>query len=130
MLSFQLSAQVKSIDFEKELTVDKKSGHRHYGEYFKRADNEVEMLYTGAFVFYKSFISSHDGSTCWAIRICFVHMFFNTQTDVLCVEEHLVIDGEVVRSGPVWLVDSRSTCQTLEKHVNAIKMRTMHENIN
>ncbi|MAE85451.1 MAG: hypothetical protein CMB80_22140 [Flammeovirgaceae bacterium] len=64
MLSFQLSAQVKSIDFEKELTVDKKSEHRHYGEYFKRADNEVEMLYTGAFVFYKSFISSQDGSTC------------------------------------------------------------------
>ena len=64
MLSLGLSAQ-EEIDFVSELTQDPATKEvRNFGDYFLEADDEVEFVYTGMFVFYKSFVSSQDGSNC------------------------------------------------------------------
>lgn len=63
--SLGLCAQEGAIDLKQALLLSPVSEpHKDHAQYFRQADNEVEMLYAGMFVFYKSFISSQDGSTC------------------------------------------------------------------
>lgn len=64
MLSWHLFAQEMPIDFGQHLHVSKKREKSEYRQLFREADSEAELAYTGLFVFYKSFISSQDGSNC------------------------------------------------------------------
>lgn len=86
MLSCPLFGQVKSVDFSRELQVNTKTSHHDYSKYFKKAENEVEMLYTGAYVVYKNFISSQDGSTCSFSPSC-------SEYAVLAVKKYGMVRG-------------------------------------
>jgi len=50
--------------------------HEHetnYGKYFKKASNELELITTGLFVFYKDFFSSQDGNHCVFYPSCSIY---------------------------------------------------------
>jgi uncharacterized protein len=58
-------AQVRSINLKEALLKEPVIAEKkHFDHYFKQADDELEMAYTGLFYVYKTFISSQDGSTC------------------------------------------------------------------
>ena len=42
--------------------------HHHYS--LKGAKNEIDVMFTGLFIFYKSFISSQDGNSCTFTPSC------------------------------------------------------------
>ena len=45
----------------------------HYGKYFKNTSNEIELLTTGFFIFYKNFFSSQDGNHCVFYPSCSIY---------------------------------------------------------
>ncbi|MCF6242037.1 MAG: membrane protein insertion efficiency factor YidD [Bacteroidales bacterium] len=50
--------------------------HQHntnYGKYFKNTSNELELVSTGLFVFYKDFFSSQDGNHCVFYPSCSIY---------------------------------------------------------
>ena len=50
--------------------------HKHktgYVQYFKNSSNELELITTGIFVFYKAFFSSQDGNHCVFYPSCSIY---------------------------------------------------------
>ena len=87
-LAFGLSAQDKN-DFKAELIQEPKEEEvRDYGHYFQEADDEVEFMYTGMFVFYKSFVSSQDGSNCSFTPSC-------SEYAIQCIRKFGKVKGSV-----------------------------------
>lgn len=95
-----LSAQ-KRIDFSSELlkSSDSKTSS-NYAKYFQNAETEMEMAYTGLFVFYKACISSQDGSTCSFTPSC-------SEYAVQAIEKFGPIRG------PMMFMDRYTRCNSL-----------------
>lgn len=83
----------------------------NYARYFQEADTEVELAYTGLFLFYKSFISSQDGSNCSFTPSC-------SEYAVQAIEKF----GPV--KGPIKFFDRYSRCNSLSPGFYQRNMRT------
>lgn len=94
-----ISAQRK-IDISTELLRSSETEKKRYAAYFLEAENELEMAYTGLFVFYKAFISSQDGSNCSFTPSC-------SEYAVQCIKRHGIVKG------PIKFLDRYTRCNSL-----------------
>lgn len=67
--TFIAHSQTSAKEFETLKNVMNPEVHKHTGV-FKGTDSEVDALFTGLFVFYKTFISSQDGNSCTFTPSC------------------------------------------------------------
>ena len=66
-----LYSQTKE-DINLLMNINKSSGHERY-EFVRTWDNEYEMYFSSAFLFYKNFLSSQDGGKCSFTPSCSVY---------------------------------------------------------